>query len=311
MTIDIGSLVVKAELHCHNIHSNFHVGAQEPPYDCGISVRSQLEQANQAGLDAIFVTNHNTLAGYRQLLECRNEHRKFQHIGVYPAEEITTDSGAHVLAYGIHKEIPPNLGLADILDRIRDQGGVSSAPHPFSLLDALRDDAVQCDMIEVFNSNNIDVISNSRAAEFASSHNMAGVAGSDSHVVSTLGRCTNMVDAENNLDDIIRSMKRGHITIDQSGYARPQETLEHLQYKIRNSAEYLEGYIKENYPNTEWLLNLLLQTYNAKPDSILWTIFYRLGVYLMNRISVKVNTNNVDPEFMKQRDLGTMLRMAL
>ena len=74
-----------------------------------------------------------------------------------------------------------------MLDEIRRQNGVSSAPHPFSLLDALRGDAVHCDIIEVFNSNNVDVISNARAAEFAASHSMTAVAGSDSHILSTMG----------------------------------------------------------------------------------------------------------------------------
>ncbi len=274
-------------------------------------MRSQLEQARIRGLDAIFVTNHNTLSGYRHILQYRDDHPKFHKIQVYPAEEVTTDAGAHVLAYGIYQEIPANLPLHVVLDMIRDQDAVSSAPHPFSVLDALRDDAKHCDIIEVFNSNNVDVISNMRAAEFARSHGMTGVAGSDSHVLSTVGRCINSIDANNNLDDVLLSMKQGRITIDKSEYASPQETLEHLRYKIRNSTEYLEKYINNNYPQAAWLLRFLLHTYNAKPDSILWTISYKLGVCLMNRVSQKINVNNMDPAFMKQRDLSTMMRMAL
>ena len=33
---------IKTELHCHNSFSNFHVGDDEPPYDCNISIRDQL-----------------------------------------------------------------------------------------------------------------------------------------------------------------------------------------------------------------------------------------------------------------------------
>ena len=90
---------IRAELHCHNSFSNFHLGAGEPPYDCDVTIRDQLERAHALGIDAIFVTNHNTLDGYGQLLEYRNNHAKLSNIGVYPAEEITTDTGAHVLAY--------------------------------------------------------------------------------------------------------------------------------------------------------------------------------------------------------------------
>lgn len=304
-------MIVRAELHCHNQHSNFHVGDDEPPYDSGVTILGQLERARQLGLDAVFVTNHNTLAGYDAMRRYARDHGRYAGIGVYPAEEITTDSGAHVLAYGIHSEIPAGLPLPEVLDAIRQQDGVSSAPHPFSLLDALRGDAVHCDIIEVFNSNNVDVISNARAAEFAASHSMTAVAGSDSHILSTMGRCVNAVHSQNTLDDVLHALGHGRVAIEQSGYALGAETLDHLQYKIRNSRQYLEGYIAEHYPNAAWLLNLLLRAYSARPDSALWAAFYRLGVYLMSRISYKVNEQGMDPGFMRDRNLATMLRMAL
>lgn len=302
---------INAELHCHNSFSNFHVGDDEPPYDCDISIRDQLERSYHLGLDAIFVTNHNTLDGYDELLEYKNTHAKFKNIDVFPAEEITTDTGAHVLAYGIHDTIPPGLSLEEIIDEVRKQDGVSSAPHPFSLLDALRNDAKKCDMVEVFNSNNIDILSNARATEFALDNNMTQVAGSDSHVLSTLGRCVNVIDSENNLDDILHAMKKGRITISQTGYALQNETLDHLRYKINNSKEYIFDYISEHYPNAKWLFTLLLKLYDSNPHSHAWTLFYKLGIYFMKRISQKINFQNHDPSFMKDRYLPTMFKMAL
>ena len=274
-------------------------------------MRDQLERALQQNLDAIFVTNHNTLSGYDAILKCKKNHSKFQNIMVYPGEEITTDTGAHILAYGIHDEIPPGLPLDVVLDEIRKQDAVSSAPHPFSLLDAIRHDAIHCDIIEVFNSNNIDIISNARAAEFAATHSMTCVAGSDSHVSHTMGRCVNTIHSSNDLDSILDSMRHGHITIEQTGYANRSETLDHLQYKIRNSRQYLEDYIEEHYSSSRWILRLLLHTYSSNPNSILWTLAYRLGVYLMSRVSSKVNQMGADPSFMKNRDLYSMLRMAI
>lgn len=304
-------MTVKTELHCHNSFSNFHVGAEETPYDCNVSIRDQLERSLHLGLDSIFVTNHNTLDGYKQLLEYKNNHEKFKNIQVYPAEEITIDTGAHVLTYGIHEEIPAGITLDELIDEVKGQGGVSSAPHPFSLLDALRDDAKKCDMVEVFNSNNIDVLSNAKATDFALTNDMIKVSGSDSHVLSTLGRCVNIIDSENNLDSILQSLKHGKVKISKTGYALQTETMEHLKYKINNSKEYLSEYIKENYPNSEWLLNLLLKIYNLNQNSYLWSLFYKIGIYLMKRISQKINFQNQDPSFMKDRNLGTMFKMAL
>ena len=302
---------INAELHCHNSFSNFHVGEEEPPYDCNISIRDQLVRCYNLGLDAIFVTNHNTLDGYHQLLEYKNDHEKFQKIDVFPAEEITIDNGAHVLAYGIHDEIPAGISLEEVIDIVRSQGGVSSAPHPFSLLDALRDSAKKCDMVEVFNSNNVDILSNARATQFALDNKMIQVAGSDSHVLSTLGRCVNVIDSENNLDDILQSMKRGKINISQTGYALQSETLSHIKYKINNSKEYLLDYISEHYPNAKWLLTLLLRLYDSNQNSHMWSLFYKIARYLMRRISQKINFQNQDPSFLKDRNLVTMFKMAL
>ena len=302
---------IKTELHCHNSFSNFHVGNDEPPYDCDVSIRDQLDRAYGLGLDAIFVTNHNTLDGYCQLLEYKNDHEKFKNIDVFPAEEITIDTGAHVLAYGIHDTIKPGISLEEVIDQVSAQGGVSSAPHPFSLLDALRTNAKKCDMVEVFNSNNVDILSNARATKFALDNDMVQVAGSDSHVLSTLGRCVNIVDAEKNLDDVLRAMKRGKIKISQTGYALQNETLDHLRYKINNSKEYLTEYISENYPNAKWILNLLLRIYDSNQNSHMWSLFYSVAIYLMKRISRKINFQNKDPSFMKDRNLATMFKMAL
>ena len=302
---------IKAELHCHNIYSNFHLGKDEPPYDCNISFREQLERSKELGLNALFVTNHNTLDGYTQLLRYKNDHDKFKEIQIYPAEEVTIDSDAHVLVYGIHQEIKPGISLEEVIDQVKKQNGVTSAPHPFGLVDAIRDNAKKCDMIEVFNSNNVDVISNVKAIQFGDENNMIGVAGSDSHVLSTFGRCVNVIETENNLDDILYSMKHNRISIHHTGYAKQSEILEHLKYKMNNSKDYLMEYINEKYPRSKWLFSLLIKMYNHNHDSYLWSLFYRISLLFMKRISKKINFQNLDSNFMKDRNLLTMFQMAI
>ena len=302
---------IKTELHCHNSFSNFNLGYKEPPYDCGISIKEQLEQSYQLGLDTIFVTNHNTLDGYEQLLKYKNDHAKFKNIEVFPAEEITTDTGAHVLAYGIHDTIPGGISLEEVIDEVSKQGGVTSAPHPFSLIDALRDSAKKCDMVEVFNSNNVDLVSNVRAAQFALENNMIQVAGSDSHVLSTLGRCVNVIDSENNLDDILHAMKRGRIEISQTGYTTNNEVLDHLRYQINISREYIAEYVAEYYPHSKWFSTLLLKIFDSNQHSSLWPMCFKIMLYFLKRISQKINFENMDPSLMKERNLATMFKMAL
>ncbi len=302
---------VKAELHSHNQFSNFHLGNDETPYDCNVTIREQLERANDLGLQALFVTNHNTLDGYSNLLQYKNDHYKFKKIQIYPAEEISIDSGAHVLAYGINKEIKSGLSIEEVIDEIKTQNGISSAPHPFSLIDALREKAKQCDMIEVFNSNNIDVISNVKATQFAMDNNKLKVAGSDSHVLSTIGRCVNVIESENNLDDVLHAMRHNKIKIHQTGYALQNEIMEHMKYKVNNSKNYIFEYVQEHFPNFVWAFKLLYKLYNLDQNSYLWSLFYKIAVYYMKRISNKINFQNIDGEFMTNRNLFTMFKMGL
>lgn len=302
---------IRTELHCHNVFSNFNVGSLEAPYDCSITVGAQLQAALDAGLDALFVTNHNTLDGYAQALEYRDNHAKYAGISVYPAEEITLDNGAHVIAYGINARIAPGQTLHEALDEIRRQGAISSAPHPFSILDALRESASECDMIEVFNSNNADVLSNARAAAFADEQGMTGVAGSDSHVGSTIGRCVNVIDAEAGLDSMLDSLGAGRVSVSQTGYATGRESIEHIRYKIENSAEYIDEYMARFYPHSRHFFSLLLRMFRKNPDSRLWMLLYRIAVIGMRRISRKINFEGHDVAPMASRSLASMARIAI
>ena len=240
--------MLRSELHCHNVFSNGNVGELEPPFDCNVTINEQLEKSLNSKLDVLFVTNHNTLDGFKQITDYKNNHEKFSNLKVYPAVEITTDKEAHVLVYGLQEEIKSSQSIDEIIDAAKSQDAVTIAPHPFSLIDALRDDSLKCDLFEVFNSSNIDIHSNKKAEIFAKENNLFTIAGSDSHVASTIGRCTNLINSEINLDDILYAMKKGKISIEKMEYVNPHEVLEHIQYKIENSKEYIDGYVKEFYP---------------------------------------------------------------
>jgi predicted metal-dependent phosphoesterase TrpH len=301
---------LKAELHCHNIFSNGHVGSLEPIYDCNVTIPKQLEQAHLANLDVLFVTNHNTVNGYRQMLEYKKKYRKFDTLNVYPAEEVTTDNESHVLVYGINHTIKPGLSLHEVLDEAKKQDAVSIAPHPFSLLDALREDSIHCDLFEVFNSSNVDVYSNLRAKKFASEKALHVVAGSDSHVKSTIGRSTNLIYSENKLDSIIAAMKHHKITIQSTGYVQPKEALEHIRYKIQNSAFFIDKYISQFYPRALGPIKLLYKLYMINPEGIFWNMFYRMSIITLRRISKKINFEGYDHSLFRERDLGTIAKMV-
>ena len=303
--------LLKSELHCHNIFSNGHIGYLEPTHDCNVTIPNQLEQAYKVGLDTLFVTNHNTMGGYNQMLEYKKNHKKFDTISVYPAEEVTTNNESHVLVYGITHTINPGLTLHEVLDEVKKQDAVSIAPHPFSLLDALREDSVYCDLFEVFNSSNVDVYSNLRAKKFAKEKSLHVVAGSDSHVKSTIGRSTNLIYAENKLDSIISAMKHHKITIQDTGYVQPKEALEHIRYKIENSAFFIDKYTSQFYPRALWAVRVLYKLYMISPESMFWNMFYRTSIAVLKRISRKINFEGYDYRLLRERNLGVLLKMAI
>ena len=300
---------LKTELHCHNIFSNGHVGALEPIHDCNVTIPMQLEQAHLAGLDVLFVTNHNTIDGYRQIVEYKKNHQKFDTLSVYPAEEVTTDNESHVLVYGIDHSIKSGLSLHEILDEAKKQDAVTIAPHPFSLMDALREDSTYCDLFEVFNSCNVDVYSNLMAKKFAKEKSLHVVAGSDSHVQSTVGRSTNLIYSENKLDSVIAAMKHRKITIENTGYVQPKEALEHIRYKIQNSAFFIDKYTAQFYPRALGPIKLLYKLYMINPEGIFWNVFYRMSIIALKRISKKINFGGYDHRLFRERDLGTIAKM--
>ena len=299
------------ELHCHNEFSNFQLGLKETPYDCGISIQEQLAQAYKVDLDAFFITNHNTLDGYKSLLEYKENHEKYKDIQVYPGEEVTTDNGIHVLAFGLTETIRAGKNMDEILDTIKKQGALSCAPHPFGLNNGLREKADLCDLIEIFNSNNVDRYSNIRASHFARTNNMIEVAGSDSHVLSTLGRCTNLIDSENNLDDILNALRKGRIIVENTGYITSREMIEHAKYKIENSKDDIMRYFKENHPHLTGLCRFLISAFESNPNSVVWTTVYKVAVHLTTKLSNKINFKNQDYEILYERNLRGILPMIL
>jgi predicted metal-dependent phosphoesterase TrpH len=302
---------LKIELHCHNEFSNFQLGPKETPFDCGVTIKDQLEKAYEMNLDAFFITNHNTLKGYNSLLEYRDNHEKYSKIKVYPGEEITTDLGIHILAFGINETIRPGNSIEETLDSIKSQGAISCAPHPFGLSNGLRERATLCDLIEVFNSNNVDRYSNLRASHFAKANKMVEVVGSDSHIVTTLGRCINLIDSENKLDDILYTMRRGKVDIESTGYTTSREMIEHALYKIENSKEDIIIYFKENHPNLTGLCSFLINSFESNPDSIVWTTTYKVAVRLITKLSNKINFKDQDHTVLYQRNLRAILPMIL
>jgi predicted metal-dependent phosphoesterase TrpH len=308
---DTMTSVLNAELHCHNTFSNHQNGSARVPFDCGVDMVAQLEAAVAKEIDVLFVTNHNTLDGYRQILEYRANHEKFQKIMIYPAEEVTINTGGHVLAYGIHKTIKAGMTLDETLDEIKRQGAVSCAAHPFAVSNGIREKAVLCDMVESFNSNNVDRFSNIVASKFAHDNSIPEVAGSDSHVLTTLGKCINTVEAENNLDSILEAMLHRRIKVACREYASKGELYEHAYYIIQSSRELILRHALERQPRFYWVVKWALDSYLGDYQSPLWRSVAAFSLFLTKRVSEKVNMKGHSPHVFSNRQWMKLIKMSL
>jgi predicted metal-dependent phosphoesterase TrpH len=305
------SQVLNVETHCHNVFSNQKTYASRMPFDCGVTIEEQLEKAYHQKIDVMFVTNHNTLEGYSQILEYKKNHAKYRNIRIYPAEEVTINNKGHVLAYGIEKEIRPGMTLDETLDEIRQQNGVSCAAHPFAVSNGIREYANRCDIIESFNSNNIDFFSNLIAEKFAKENNLVSIAGSDSHVKSTIGRSINKVESENNIDSILEKLRKGKFTIEKSDYASKKEMHEHAHYIISLSRQSILNSINESNPKYHSIVKWAIDSFISNPNSRLWHIMSSLGMYLSKRVSKKVNMYGYNPLILQQRSWSNLISLSL
>jgi predicted metal-dependent phosphoesterase TrpH len=303
--------LLNAELHCHNLFSNYQNSSARLPFDCGITIEDQLNAALQKGIEVLFVTNHNTLDGYDEIVSYKNDRAKFDSIKIYPAEEITIDNQGHVLAYGLHRRIRPGMTLEETLDEIKRQDAISCAAHPFAVTNGIREKAEKCDMMESFNSNNVDRFSNIIAERFAKEHNIKSIAGSDSHVLSTMGKCVNAIESENNLDSVLSAMRRGRIETTAKDYATKDQVFEHAFYIISSSKDLLLDYALQHHPRAYSASRWALNSFTSNPNSRTWRSLASLILFLTKRASEKVNIKGYDPLIFTQRPWKKLIALSL
>ncbi|ADP77783.1 PHP domain protein [Methanothermus fervidus DSM 2088] len=187
--------MIKLDPHIHTLYSG---DSKNIPDDI-------VKIAKKRGLDAIAITDHNTIKGYEVIAK-----RNIEDILIIPGIEISTREG-HIVALGITEEIEKYLSAEETLERIRDLGGVAIAPHPF---DKLRDSLgstvknLNFDAIEVLNGRCVS-IGNLRAKKFAKKRNIPEIGASDAHFPEEIGACITIVDTHSGIDDILDAIQKG------------------------------------------------------------------------------------------------------
>ena len=161
--------LVRVDCHLHTVASG----------DAVTTLEQLAERARQAGLDVVCITDHNEISAAVAARDLG--------VRIVVGEEIRTPDG-DMIGLFLTERVPYVLPVAEVVARIRAQGGLVYAPHPFdqdrSSLGRVLPElcaAGAVDIVEVFNAKTATREPNERAAALATAYALPGGAGSDAH----------------------------------------------------------------------------------------------------------------------------------
>ncbi len=160
-------------------------------FDSIASPESVVRAATARGLTHLAITDHDRIDG---AIAAREIARTIApELTVIIGQEVKTTDGDLIAAF-LERPVTSGLPPAEAIAEIRAQGGLVGIPHPFDQFRSslLTDEAMDVlaplvDWVEVHNARIMVGNGNERAAIFAGSHGLRGVAVSDAHSAMEIG----------------------------------------------------------------------------------------------------------------------------
>jgi predicted metal-dependent phosphoesterase TrpH len=191
--------LIQADLHIHTVYSS----------DSMIQPKSLVDMlAAHSFIKVAAVTDHDSVRGFKATVELASA---YHDILIIPGVEITTTEG-DILVLGT-EELPPKPWTPEVVvDYAKSIDAVSIVAHPFreyGMGELAR--KYRVDAIEVLNGNS-SVAANNEAKAFAKSLGLPGTAGSDAHQVSELFMVNAKIEANLNVDSVLKAIKKGSVS---------------------------------------------------------------------------------------------------
>lgn len=187
--------MLRCDLHVHSEYSR----------DSESRIPDILRRAGRAGLDAVAITDHDTVEGSREAQSHPSE------VLVIPGIEVSTRQG-HLLVLGIGDPLPAGRDFSRTVEAAHRMGGLCILPHPFH---PWRHGAghrfAEVDAVETFNSRYITGSANRKAARIARASRKPQVGGSDAHLARFVGYGYTLVDASPTVEEICRAIREGRV----------------------------------------------------------------------------------------------------
>jgi glycosyltransferase involved in cell wall biosynthesis len=194
---------IVVDLHMHTSWS----------HDCAIEVEDLVDHAEEIGLGAIAVTDHNAFGGALEAVELAEG----RDLIVIPGEEVKTQDQGEIIGLFLQEEIPRGMSFEETVAAIREQGGLVYVPHPFDRLHAIPDPGTlhrhvaEIDVLEVFNARLLRESFNDEALRFARKYRLLQGAGSDAHVLQGVGTGAVRMRRFDGPEEFLRSLHSAEI----------------------------------------------------------------------------------------------------
>ena len=188
---------VKADLHVHTTYSS----------DSVITPKELVFYAKKRGLTAVAVTDHNQVEGALKIA-------KETDFLIIPGTEVSSLHG-HIVGLNVNTLIPRGLSADETVDRIHEAGGIAIACHPFVLFKGSIGGHVsgKFDAVETINASALPFSQATRkATQLAERLKLPKVAGTDAHYGPVIGQAYAVIDAEANVEAIVKAIENGRCT---------------------------------------------------------------------------------------------------